>query len=121
MRLEPRSLAVLLTLVLATSAATQWWGYASERRQGEQMAALAQPGDIRMLSSRTCVYCSAARRWMSEHRVRFDECFIERDPSCRALYDATLARGTPTLIVRGRLQVGFDAAGIIKVLEARRG
>ncbi|MEO5771072.1 MAG: glutaredoxin domain-containing protein, partial [Burkholderiaceae bacterium] len=75
-----RSLALLLGLVLVAGAASQWWAYGREARQGTQLAALAQPGDIRMLSSETCVYCAAARRYMEEHRVRFDECFIERDP-----------------------------------------
>ena len=56
---------------------------------------------------------------MTEHRVRFDECFIERDEQCKALYDATLARGTPTLIVRGQVQFGFNAGNILAVLQAR--
>ena len=115
----PRSIALLVALVLVASAGMQWWGRASEQRQGERLAALAQAGDIRMVSSQTCVYCTAARRWMSEHRVRFTECFIERDAQCRAVYDATLARGTPTLIVRGQVQLGFDAGKILAVLDAR--
>jgi glutaredoxin len=113
-----RSLAVLLVLVLGTSVATQWWSLSSASRQGERLAALAGPGDIRMLSSETCVYCTVARRWLTEHRVEFVECFIERDAQCRALYDATQARGTPTLIVRGQSQLGFDAARVLAALEA---
>ena len=114
-----RSLAALLGLVLAVGAGMQWWGDSSERRQGERLAALAQPGDIRMLSSESCVYCGAARRWMSTHQVKFDECFIERDAPCQTLYDATGAQGTPTLIVRGQLQLGFDAARLLAALEVR--
>ena len=113
-----RSLAVLLVLVLGASVATQWWGLTRDSRLAERLAALAGPGDIRMLSSETCVYCTAARRWMTEHRVGFVECFIERDAQCRALYDATQARGTPTLIVRGQSQLGFDAARVLAALEA---
>ena len=116
-----RSLAVLLALVLLASAATQWWGSSAERRQGERLAARAQPGDIRMLSSETCVYCAAARRWLAEYRVRFDECFIERDVQCKVLYDATQARGTPTLIVRGQVQLGFNAGKVLAALEAAPG
>jgi glutaredoxin len=115
---ERRSLAVLLALVLGASVATQWWGHTRDSRQGERLAALAGPGDIRMLSSETCAYCTAARRWMTEHRVGFVECFIERDAQCQALYDATQSRGTPTLIVRGQRQLGFDAARVLAALEA---
>ena len=119
MNVGPRSIALLVTLVLVVSAGMQWWGHAGEQSRGERLAALAQPGDIRMLSSETCVFCTAARRWMTEHRVRFEECFIERDAQCKALYDATLARGTPTLIVRGQVQLGFNASNILAALQAR--
>jgi glutaredoxin len=112
-----RAIGGLLLLVLAVSAAQQWWAGSSERRAGARLAALAQPGDIRMLSSESCVYCEAARRTMAAHGVRFDECFIERDRECQALYEATLARGTPTLIVRGQMQWGFRIERVIGALE----
>ena len=114
----PRALVLLLALVLGAGTASQWWAHGSEGRRGERLAALAGPGDIRMLSSETCVYCAAARRWMTEHRVRFDECFIERDAQCKLLYEAAQARGTPTLLVRGQVQTGFDAARVLAALEA---
>lgn len=119
MRASRASLLGLIALVLAAGGASQWWGGAGERRTGQRLAALAQPGDIRMLSSETCVNCEAARRWLESHAVRFDECFIERDAQCKVLYDATLARGTPTLLVRGRAQLGFDAQRVIDALEAQ--
>ena len=115
------SLGLLVVLVLAAGAANQWWQGASERRDGARLAALAQPGDIRMLASVTCVYCEAARRWMTAQGVRFDECFIERDAQCQALYDASGARGTPTLLVRGRVQVGFQAQRVIEALQGPAG
>ena len=118
MRPAGGSVAWLLALVLVAGGASQWWGYSHERRQGERLAALARPGDIRMVSSESCSYCTAARRWLTEHSVRFDECFIERDPQCQAIYQATQARGTPTLIVRGQVQLGFDAGRLLALLQA---
>ena len=115
------SLGLLVVLVLMAGAANQWWHGASERRDGARLAALAQPGDIRMLASVTCVYCEAARHWMTAQGVRFDECFIERDAQCQALYDASGARGTPTLLVRGRVQVGFQAKRVIEALQGPAG
>jgi len=115
------SLAGLLALALVASAASPWWSGRVEARQGERLAALAQAGDIRMISSETCPYCEAARRWMTRHGVRFDECFIERDARCKALFEATPVRVTPTLLVRGQVQVGFDAQRIVKTLEAAAG
>jgi len=115
------SLAGLITLVLVAGAASQWWAGRVEAGRGERLAALAQPGDIRMISSETCPYCEVARRWMTRHGVRFDECFIERDARCKALFEATPVRVTPTLLVRGQVQVGFDAQRIVKTLEAAAG
>ena len=114
-----RSLAALLGLALLAGAGMQWWGAGQAQRQGQRLAALARPGDIRMLSSQTCVYCGEARRWMSAHQVSFDECFIERDAPCQALYDATGAQGTPTLLVRGQVQLGFNVTRLLATLEAR--
>jgi len=115
------SLWVLLLLVFGASAATQWWSSTSERRLGRHLAASAGAGDIRMLSSDVCVYCTTARRWMTQQGVSFSECFVERDPQCRVLYEATQARGTPTLIVRGQVQLGFDAARVLAALAPRGG
>ena len=66
-----RSLLGLVAVVLAAGALTAWWQGDAARRDAQRLAALARPGDIRMLSSETCVYCAAARRWMTEHRVAF--------------------------------------------------
>ena len=111
-----RSLLVLLALVVGAGAAAQWWSSSRDGRLGAQLAAAARAGDIRMLSSDTCVYCVTARRWLTRHSVAFEECFIERDTQCRALYEATQARGTPTLIVRGKAQLGFDAERVLAAL-----
>jgi glutaredoxin len=115
--MKGRALAALLLLVLGASAAQQWWLGSSERRAGERLAALARPGDIRMLSSEVCAFCDAARRTLKAHRVPFDECLIERDAQCKLLYEATMARGTPTLLVRGQIQVGFDLRRVAAALQ----
>ena len=84
------------------------------------MVALARPGDIQMLSSTTCVFCAAARRWMTDQRVPFAECFIERDTDCAARYRALGGRGTPTMLVRGQMQLGFSPQQVLDALQAHR-
>jgi phage gp46-like protein len=61
----------LMAMLLVVSAATQWWAGRSQAQLGDALAALAQPGDIRMLSSTTCGYCKLARQWMQRHGVAF--------------------------------------------------
>ncbi len=117
MKPSRRSIFGLVAMLLAVSATTQWWAGHSQARLGDKMAALAQPGDIRMLSSQTCAYCTVARRWMQQHGVGFSECFIETDKACAAQFEAVRAPGTPVLLVRGQPQVGFDVQRVLGALS----
>lgn len=117
MRVRARSLAGLAVLIVVVSAAVRWVGGADEARLGPALAAQARAGDIRMVSSLTCPYCTAARQWLTLHRVTFDECWIERDEACRATFEALPVRGTPTMIVRGHVQTGFEPARVLQALE----
>ena len=109
----------LLLLVLGGSLASQWWGGRQERGIGVEVAALAQPGDIRMLSSESCAICTVARAWFTEHQVPFSECLIERDAQCRADFDASRAPGTPLIVVRGLPQLGFSPDRVRLALQPR--
>jgi glutaredoxin len=111
-----RALLGLAALVLGVGAAQRWWAGRSEAGLGEALAARAAPGDIRMLSSTTCGYCTAARRWLQQHGVPFSECFIETDAACAAEFEAVRAPGTPVVVVRGRPQLGFDAQRVLDAL-----
>jgi glutaredoxin len=104
-----RSLLTLALIVLCVMAASRWWAGRHDSRLGDAMAALAAPGDIRMLSSTTCAYCAKARDWLREHEVAFAECFIETDAACAKQYEAVRAPGTPVMMVRGQPMLGFDA------------
>jgi hypothetical protein len=52
-------------------------------------------------------------------QVRFSECFVERDAACAQRYQATGGRGTPTLLVRGQLQLGFSPQQVLAALPAK--
>ena len=119
MAVSRKSLLGLAALILAVSAANHWWASRHDARLGAKLAALAQPGDIRMVSSETCAPCRVARLWLSEHRVPFGECLIERDASCRATYDKHGAPGTPLMIVRGQPQLGFSAERLRAALQPK--
>jgi glutaredoxin len=116
MRANRRSLFGLVVLVVAVSAASQWWASHSQARLGEKIAVLAQPGDIQMLSSSTCAICTVARQWLQQHEVAFSECFIEKDAACAARFEAVRAPGTPVMLVRGQPQIGFDAQRVLDAL-----
>ena len=114
MSMPPRSLLVVIALAVAASWA---WRSHVASEDGELLAQRVKPGDIRMISSETCGWCTAARRWMQDEGIAFDECFIERDAQCRADYEALGGMGTPTLLVRGQRVLGFDRARIVEILQ----
>lgn len=118
MKARFRRLAPLALLVLAAWAAVQWLAHAHSDRLGREVAANTRPGDIVMLSSVTCPYCKQARAWFNEHQVPFTECMIEQDRACKAAYDALQSPGTPTLVVRGKRQVGFNAERVAQALRS---
>jgi hypothetical protein len=120
MKVSRRSLLSLVVLVLAVSVANRWWVDRHDDAQGAAIAALAQPGDLRMISSENCVICLEARSWLLRNEVKFSECLIERDAACRADYDALGAQGTPVFVVRGQPQLGFNVERL-RVALARTG
>ena len=117
---QQRSLGGLLVLVLVVNAGSSLWARHYQANLGETVAQRAQPGDIQMLSSDSCSICVVARQWFTAHGVAFNECSIERDAACRQKFEVSLAPGTPVLIVRGQMQVGFNAERVAAALGIAR-
>jgi glutaredoxin len=114
-----RKRLALLGLPLAVLLfCTGWalWLSWREPALGAEVARLAKPGDVRMLSSQTCFYCDSARHWLKTHRVVFEECVIETDARCAAQFNALQAPGTPVMLVRGAPQVGFSPQRVREAL-----
>jgi glutaredoxin len=108
----------LVALILLVGGLSDGWRSWSSSREGAEVAALAKTGDIHMIASDTCIFCARARTWFADHKVPFSECSIERDEACAAQFRALMAPGTPVLLVRGQVQVGFDPQRVAKVLGA---
>lgn len=106
----------LLLLIVLVSTGWEAWRAWQQQRAGALLAQLARPGDVRMISSQTCVFCTRARQTLQAAGVPFEECFIERDAACAADYQALGAPGTPLLRVRQQLQLGFDPQRVAQAL-----
>jgi glutaredoxin len=119
MKASRTSLWVLGALVVVITAASTWWAGRQEAQVGKQVAALALPGDIRMLSSDTCGICSVARGWFQQHGVAYTDCSIERDAACKADFEASRSPGTPVLLVHRQAMVGFNPERLLAALRPR--
>ncbi len=117
---DTRKFLTLAVLVLGVGSLSQWWGHREEAAVGRELASMAKPGDIVMISSSTCGYCNQARAWFKEHRVAFSECVIETDADCAMAYRAVQSPGTPFLIVRQRTQLGFSAERVRDLLRSQQ-
>ena len=107
----------LMGLVLLVSAGHRGWVRYQQASVGADVAALARPGDIQMLSSATCAPCLVARQWLNQNKVPFQECVIEQEASCRQAFEALMAPGTPVLQVRGQTQLGFNPQRVLEGLR----
>ena len=117
MKPQWRSGLSLLALVVVVWGASEAWRAWFADRLGRDVAALAKPGDIEMISSDTCVFCAQARSWFNANQVPFTECSIERDEACAARFRALMSPGTPVLLVRGKPQVGFSPQRVVQALK----
>ena len=112
-------LGVLVLLVALAYGITQWWSVRrSDDAVAQALAVYSQPGEILMISSENCSHCAFARRWMRTREVAFSECVIEHDTQCAARYQALYAPGTPVLVVRDQVLLGFSPQAIWNVLKA---
>lgn len=109
--------ASLVLIVLAAWAGQRLLQGWSNHRVGAPMREAAKVGDIRLISSEDCRYCRLARTWLTNQRVPFSECIVERDAQCQADYERTGARGTPTVLVRGQVQLGFVPKNVLSALQ----
>ena len=100
--------AILFLSVLSTLQAS---------RGTQDLALYVKPGDLQMISSLTCTYCTQARRWFEKHQLPFSECFIEKDPACAKAYLDLRTPGTPVIFIKGQKLLGFDPHRMTKILK----
>jgi glutaredoxin len=116
-----RAELIPLALVMALAFGLGQWirgGQApATDQQGEQLRAVVKPGQLQMISSTTCAYCTKARQWLTAQRVPFEECFVETNAACRQRWVQTGAKATPTFVVGQDAVLGLDAARLLELIS----
>lgn len=117
-----RRLSLLVPVLLAIAAASfvNLWSSIQDARRGAALAALVRPDDIHLIVSDHCAPCRQAELWLQRHAVAYSSCSIERDPRCRARYEALGAVGTPVIQVRGVSHAGFSPERLLQSLSRPR-
>ncbi|HED11671.1 MAG TPA: NrdH-redoxin [Desulfobulbaceae bacterium] len=70
-----------------------------------------------LFTTPTCSFCTAAKRYFREKRVKFREVDVSRNPSAAAdMQRRTGQMGVPVILINNRPIVGFDKPKINQML-----
>ncbi|MEE9430075.1 MAG: glutaredoxin domain-containing protein [Melioribacteraceae bacterium] len=73
-----------------------------------------------MFSTPTCSFCVTAKRYFKEHKIKFKDIDVSRDP--KAAMDMKRRAGTtgvPVILINNRPIVGFDKPKINRLLNIK--
>ena len=73
-----------------------------------------------MFTTPTCSYCTTAKRYLKEHKIRFKAVDVSKDQ--KAALDMQRRSGTtgvPVILINNRPIVGFDKAKINRMLNIK--
>ncbi|HEY66008.1 MAG TPA: NrdH-redoxin [Caldilineae bacterium] len=65
----------------------------------------------------TCTYCNALKRYLRQHKIKFKDVDISRDPrAARDVVRRTGQMGVPVVDIGGKIVIGFDRPKIDRLL-----
>lgn len=68
-------------------------------------------------TSNSCPYCLMVKQWLDQHRIRYEERNVGRDPAhARRLLDMGYT-GVPVTVAAGQVVVGFQPAELQRLLQ----
>jgi glutaredoxin 3 len=73
-----------------------------------------------MFSTPSCKFCTIAKRYFRQHKIRFRDVDVSRDPTAaRDMQRRTGQMGVPVIDIGGKVIVGFDKPKINQLLGIR--
>jgi glutaredoxin 3 len=73
-----------------------------------------------VFSTPTCTYCTAAKKYFREHKIKFRDVDVSKDPvAARDMVRRSGQQGVPQIDIGGRIIVGFDRPKINQMLGIR--
>jgi glutaredoxin 3 len=74
-----------------------------------------------MFTTPTCTYCTAAKRYLRQNRIKFREVDVSRDQAAaRDMMRRAGSMGVPVLDIGGKIVRGFDRAKINQLLDIKQ-
>ena len=74
--------------------------------------------DVKVYSTPTCPWCTKAKKFLSEHKIEFEDINVAADASARDdMIKKSGQMGVPVLDIDGQIILGFDVAKIRTALN----
>lgn len=71
-------------------------------------------------STPTCPYCHAAKEFLTEHDIAYEDVDVSKDQSrAQEMIEKSGQMGVPVLDINGTIIVGYDKAAIKKALKLK--
>ena len=74
---------------------------------------------IVIFTSSTCGWCEALKRYLQEHRFRYRELDVSKDPRAAKELERRGIRSVPVVLIDNRPIIGFDREKINRLLNIR--
>lgn len=75
---------------------------------------------ITIYTTPTCVYCKMTKAFFKEHDVKYEEKDVTTDEKAREeMIQKSGQMGVPVIDIDGKILVGFDKAGLSKLLNIK--
>lgn len=75
---------------------------------------------VTVYSTPTCSWCNTLKSYLRQHRIRFTDVDVSRDPSvAQELVRRSGQQGVPQTDINGQMIVGFDKSKINQLLEIK--
>lgn len=76
---------------------------------------------VTIYTTPTCAFCHAAKEWMKQNNVAFNEVDVSRDPNgVKKLIDLSGQLGVPVIDVDGSIIVGFNRPTLESTLREKK-
>lgn len=73
---------------------------------------------IKVYSTPTCPWCTVAKKYLTSKNVPFEDVDVSRDRgAAMEMIQKSGQRGVPVIDIDGNIIVGFDQAGIDRLLK----
>lgn len=73
-----------------------------------------------MFTTPTCSFCTTAKRYLKEHKIRFKEIDISKDQKAALdMQRRAGSTGVPVILINNRPVVGFDKPKINRLLNIK--